>query len=395
MNVISRRNQKLSGLLVLAASLIPASHVGLANAQTEPAPQGTIYFTQCPRGSEDNDRGCLVTDDSAEGSATYAEVEIHALSADSTEPQVLTDNEFLEWAPVWSPDGSRAVVSTSAPGCQLYVLSMRDGSMEPLTEFGDEYDACTVAQDWSPNGKWILFIEHFDDDYGSNLYKIRPDGTDLTSLTNYVSEGVGVDSAAWRHDGQILFSFSSYAKERDWLYLMDAKGWHPAGWSKRVIRKDRLWIGGLFMTPDRRHLAYDQDRQGEARGEILVMRADGTHSRRLTDNRRDENIIGWSPDGKRLAFYSGSLSEEGHDDGRVEVIDRRTGSLWVRRGPEETVIDLGEPGVWGPSKNLILFTAQQRSSFATAGFVWNLDTNTTTQVTPFQTAGEVLGWLPD
>jgi len=56
----------------------------------------------------------------------------------------------------------------------------------------DDYDPR-----WSPDGQWIAF---WRDD---NLYKIRPDGSDLTPLSSLTAEGDWVEDAGpWTPDGQ-------------------------------------------------------------------------------------------------------------------------------------------------------------------------------------------------
>jgi WD40-like Beta Propeller Repeat/Lysyl oxidase len=57
------------------------------------------------------------------------------------------------------------------------------------------------------------------------------------------------------------------------------------------------------LSPDGTRVAYASDASGER--EIYIMRAEGTRSRRLTQNPgRDDTAAAWSPDGRRLAWSS-------------------------------------------------------------------------------------------
>lgn len=73
-----------------------------------------------------------------------------------------------------SPDGKSMVytgrVTISDDRRGLWVINLETGEKRRLLEDG-------LSADWSPDGKWIAF------DKGWQIFKVRPDGSDLTQLT--------------------------------------------------------------------------------------------------------------------------------------------------------------------------------------------------------------------
>jgi TolB protein len=116
-----------------------------------------------------------------------------------------------EWA-MFSPDGSRLVYEHrrshfADPRMRraLVVSSANGERRKRITPWalnaGD-------GPDWSPDGGRIVFRSHEDEDERtqSQIYTIRPDGTDLRPLTNF-PKGTLVLSSTFSPDGkQIVFS---------------------------------------------------------------------------------------------------------------------------------------------------------------------------------------------
>ena len=144
--------------------------------------------------------------------------------------------------PCWSPDGKRLVaVSTTE---RLFVVDADGKNLAQILQVDGSY---CHQPDWSPDGAWIAFAT--DRDGNIEIYKVRPDGTELTRLTR----APGVDA-------------------------------HPR-WS-----------------PDGRWLSFTSNRDGNY--DIWVMRADGSDARPLTQHTATDDHAAWSPDGKSIAFVS-------------------------------------------------------------------------------------------
>jgi Tol biopolymer transport system component len=88
----------------------------------------------------------------------------------------------------WSPDGKRLVFQRQNHNGALAIYTVRlDGTDERrLTPWrlnaGDH-------PDWSPDGRWIVFRSHVDQDQQGNVYLVHPNGSDLHRITDTHTHG--------------------------------------------------------------------------------------------------------------------------------------------------------------------------------------------------------------
>ena len=94
----------------------------------------------------------------------------------------------------WSPDGKRIVTQTVENGVgQLVVLNADGSGRRQITDFPANTPEFSpggifpkmrgaVTPAWSPAGDWIAFASNHEGNY--DLYLIRPDGSDLTRITD-------------------------------------------------------------------------------------------------------------------------------------------------------------------------------------------------------------------
>jgi dipeptidyl aminopeptidase/acylaminoacyl peptidase len=157
--------------------------------------------------------------------------------------------------PCWSPDGKRLVAVNTVE--QLFVVDADGKNRAQILQVDGSY--CHQPE-WSPDGDWIAFAT--DRDGNVEIYKVRPDGTELTRLTR----APGLDA-------------------------------HPR-WS-----------------PDGRWLSFTSNRDGNY--DIWVMRADGSDAHNLTRHSASDDHATWSPDGKSIAFVS--MRDGGFDIYRLAV----------------------------------------------------------------------------
>jgi len=162
---------------------------------------------------------------------------LYAMNVDGSGAHRLVDlgggeNEY-EGSPSWSPDGSKIafVGSTGTPDpsmcvddLELYVANADGTGVVRLTD--DEwYESDPV---WSPDATQLAFIASRQSDYAWDLFVVNADGTDMRRLTAYP----GYDSApVWSPDGTMIAFTSDRGRgvsrgedQAGDLYVMNADG---------------------------------------------------------------------------------------------------------------------------------------------------------------------------
>ena len=134
-----------------------------------------------------------------------------------------------------------------------------------------------------------------------------------------------------------------------------------------TIRKDSLTM--IFMTdspswsPDGKRIVFWSKRDGHFIGErglsteIYVMDADGKNTRRLTNNRKRDFSPSWSPDGKWIAFQSDRKGDGVNHEIYVMDADgknQRVGSLNNR-------VDDKSPS-WSSDGKRIVFSSDKKGN---------------------------------
>jgi TolB protein len=155
---------------------------------------------------------------------------------------------------------------------------------------------------WSPDGKWIAF-HRVEEGKPSRIFKVRPDGSDLTLLS--LDPSAGEDGyPAWSPNGKrIAFHRFNDGTGLDALFVMRADGTH--------VRKipgmgHYQGLGIARYSPDGGHLVFSaSSKRGSA---AFTIRLDGTHARRVTPWALGAGAYDWSPDGRWLLI-------ESHGDG--------------------------------------------------------------------------------
>ena len=161
---------------------------------------------------------------------------------DGTGVDKLTDGSVHSGFPSYSGDGRQIVYRVwGENNYGLRILDLETRQTRVLTNVYDNLPG------WSPDGSRILFTRKVDD-VNFDIFTIRPDGTDLLRVTSHRS---GDGHAVWTWDGRIM------------------------------------WNSGMYGFRDEAAL-YDNTFQQY--GQILIMNADGSGKRMLTDSRWEDSM---------------------------------------------------------------------------------------------------------
>lgn len=223
--------------------------------------------------------------------------EIYVINVDGSGATRLTNHPAGDFAPAWSPDGTRIAFYSERDGnAEIYVVNV-DGS--GLTRLTDN-PANDYAPSWSPDGTQIAFHSHRYLGSG-RIFVMNADGTGVTRLTDPSFDDWSPD---WSPDGtQIVFN-SSRSPSRDiWIINADGSSMRQLTFND----SDEWWPD---WSPDGARIAMHSDRNGHL--DIYTVRVDGSETSRVTDHPANDYDPSWSPDSAWIAFTSDR-------DGNMEI----------------------------------------------------------------------------
>ena len=191
--------------------------------------------------------------------------------------------------PRLSPDGRRVayVVSRTdeegnAYRTAIWVAAL-DGSEEPRQfTSGERNDG---SPRWSPDGRWLAFVSNREGDdekkAKGQLYVLPADGGEPRKLTDGKES---VESLTWSPDSSRI-AFARRVPDEAYEEEDDRKR-APRRFTRVFFKLDSVgWIG-------------------DRRKHVFVVDLDGGDERQLTDGDCENDNPAWSPDGKRIAFWS-------------------------------------------------------------------------------------------
>ena len=242
--------------------------------------------------------------------------EIYVMNADGSEQRMLITNPYaLDSMPAWSPDGGQIALASRDRGkdFEICVVSVTDG-LQPVEGKNanrlTENDWDDFHPTWSPDGTQIAFYSERDG--YADIYVIGSDGTDERQLTDTRSND---KDPAWSPDGTQI----AFVSRRDGdyeVYMMQSDGS-----DQRPLTDNDTDEWSPAWSPNGTQLAFASDRHGERH--LYVIGADGSDLRRLTEASLPwSDDPAWSPDGTQIAFRS---NRDGFVD--VYVVSVGAGSL--------------------------------------------------------------------
>ena len=139
--------------------------------------------------------------------------DVWLMNADGTNRHNLTNDATDISRPTWSPDGSQIAFTR---GYEIWVIGA-DGSDEHRISAVGSFDFDPA---WSPDGTRIAFVSQGEGTF--DLFSMRPNGTDRQQLTHTI--GITEHRPAWSPDGSRI-AFTGNHRTSSWhVDLMRADG---------------------------------------------------------------------------------------------------------------------------------------------------------------------------
>jgi TolB protein len=141
---------------------------------------------------------------------------VFLIGADGGNLRRVSGNNGLAFAPTWSQDDEIAFSWSPVANTEIYVMNIEQpDSVHRITQ----HPLTDTAPAWSPDGQAIAFTSDRDGK-GSDIYLMRPDGSDLHAITHHEAADT---MPTWSPDSQRIAFVSNRAGSFD-LFMMRLDG---------------------------------------------------------------------------------------------------------------------------------------------------------------------------
>ena len=231
--------------------------------------------------------------------------DIWTVAASGGEPTPVTDDAFIDWNPVWSPDGD-----------YLYFLSNRGGEMN----------------------LWRVMI-----DENTGALRGAPEAANLPNNCQQVS---------FARNGSSVIYGQNTRSENLWQIDFDPVSGQVNGVATALTQGLKRYTS-FSLAPDEQSFVYLA--RGEPQQDLFVADRTGAPLKRLTDDAAQDIVPRWSPDGGWIAF----ISDRG---GKYEIWKVRSDGTGLSQMTHEPGKEVIAP-VWSPDGRKLLYQIRNVNSF--------------------------------
>jgi len=296
--------------------------------------------------------------------------DLYTIPSAGGEPVPLTDDPATDWSPIWSPDGGFIYFSSDRGGSMnIWRLAIDEmtgrpkGECEPVTS---GVTGCAQPS-LSSDGRQLAFTSTIQT---ANIEKVAfdPAKGEILAAPQPISRLTGALSYPdVSPDGEWIACVTGDRQENLILLRKD-------GSERRQLISDPYKDRGPCWSPDGKRLAFYSDRSGKY--EIWAINSDGSNLTQLSRTTgRSVAFPRWSPDGARLVFTR---------DEQVIIMDPNR--PWTEQTAQ--VLSVLEPpkeftaSAWSPDGKSIAGTVHDGSTDSNLGVaVFTIESQTLRQIT--------------
>jgi TolB protein len=224
---------------------------------------------------------------------------IFIMGSDGSKPRRLSKDERIEMAASFSPDGKSIAYfsrSTDTPVVDLRITELETGKSVSVAANGDEKGPNPPK--WSSDSSKLIFLAK--EGRYSDVWVVDSDGKDARPISKEFNKNGKADpefSPDSRHVTYVADMRGSMHLVTIDLVTSVARDLTP---DSKAVNHSPRW------SPDGKSIAFASTRDDEfnSRGDIFVMKVDGTEVRNLSKDPHEDYCPQWTADGNSIVFSS-------------------------------------------------------------------------------------------